>query len=390
MATVENIISPLEEPISHLRVLKKKSESTQHQTFEETYKTSYSHGLEHIYAIETIDIRSVRRLETTPISAPKQEIPAYIAPKRDKSAQITFDFGHPFTGTVDSFILKEPIQVLALSKHAEKFLLDNEKTLIQDLIGVNLNQYIFKGIGQGHLDEIQNKLNEYLEKRELYECETVDFAAWMRSLTFAFDRKKCAPALQSFHLEQLLSLTAVDTLEIGRLSEEKKALYHKEMLSYLRNDDRKHAFLRDMGLIIDAYVKPWMEKRLGLATKEELIERLLRISDDPSLTERILDFFSVVYFDGQLPFASYLHEVEEGLYCIDSTTTYQHVINRALSYFYSPTVHYSLSHLVSLLQRECAQQWLSFPEGFLDKVLTHSSFFRVRKTADLGLTIRLS
>jgi hypothetical protein len=108
-------------------------------SFEETYKSSYSHGLEAIYALETVNVRSIRRLQAPPAQPPPLRAPCVLP----MAPQLEFDFGASFRAWLEPFLLDEPIQVLGLSRHAEKCLLEQRKERLRDLIGCNLRQLIF-------------------------------------------------------------------------------------------------------------------------------------------------------------------------------------------------------------------------------------------------------
>src|ERR1700737_1437469 len=93
------------------------------QTFVENYKTAYSHGLENIYTLENFDISSVRRINAIkpPEAIDKAELSSIsLSPKDD--SQLELPLGDHFKGTIEHFVLREPITVLGLTKHAEKCL----------------------------------------------------------------------------------------------------------------------------------------------------------------------------------------------------------------------------------------------------------------------------
>lgn len=358
--------------------------------FEETYKTAYSHGFETIYALENIDLKSICPIERQPQFLAKEKVSTR---QEWISDQYEFDLGDEYRGWMPSFLNGEPIQVLGLSRHAEKCLLEHGKPKLQDLIGVNLRDFVFfKGMGQGHLDEIQQKLHLYLNGRVLQRCSTVDFSAWMRSLVAALDRKKTYVGVHPYQLSDLFSLSPVESVEVSRLTLEKRQEWMQEALNLFRMDHRSQTVSIDMGKVTNVFVKPWMRRRLGLASEYELTERLQRISENSTITQSVLQFFSIVYFDNMFPLNYYLYHVDEGLYCVDEATAslYRSVIKIARSYFYNPQISYSLPQLIGFLEREFACHWQGFPEGFIKKVLQQSPRFRVRKSVKGELVIRLA
>lgn len=352
-------------------------------------QTAYSHGLEAIYAIETIDLSSIRPLEKQSPKEIKKPITRNSAPNC-LPLQLEFDFGDEYRGWIESFVLREPIQVLDFSWHAEKNLTAIGKKTIGDLVKqdfVNL-----KGLGQGHIDEIQKKLQSYLEGKQLDRCTMLEFGSWIRALYAFMDRKKCYVSLESFRLNHLLTLSAAENNEVNRLSAEKKQGWSREILTLLRTEERKQDVAKDFKKIVDVFVKPWVSSRHDLATNLELMERLHRISDRTTKTPDAINFFSSVYFDDQFPICSYLHKVDENLYSSNVQTVYRYrrMIEKASTYFYNPTVSYDFFHLIQLLTQEFALSWEGFPDGFVEKALRQSPRFRVRKGDNSVLIIRLA
>lgn len=354
------------------------------KSFEETYKTAYSHGFEAIYALENVDIRSVRRLNDTAPENTKNKAPSPYKLHEEEPLQLDMDLGPGFREWVEPFLLSEPIQVLGLSKYAEKCLVDHGKNYLRDILGYDLRKLVFlKGMGQGHIDEIRNKLHTYTEGKELAQAKSIDFAGWIRSLVSnSAIKKKVYVCLEDYHLAGVLTLTSVEMMEVRRLTPEKRTEWKKEGLEELTTESRCLALRRQAALICEAFVKPWMVFRLGMAAMSEIQERLERVSECSELTMHALDFFSEIYCNGFFPLAHSLHGVEPELYCMDAQTkeAYEVVVNRALTYFYKGNLHYGLEELVGLLNRECAKFWIGFPEGFPEKVLRLSPLFNIRKT----------
>lgn len=384
------IVESVKHPFGHQTT---SAGSSSLKSFEEIYKTSYSHGLEAIYAIEKIDLNSIRRISEQPgtkasAKPKKQELPTpHVA-----SVQLEFDFGDQYRGWMESFVVREPIQVLGLSRHAEKSLLTNGKHVLRDLIGVDLHSFVFfKGMGQGHIDEIQNKLSQYLNGRALHQCYTVDFVAWLRGWNGFSDRKKAFVCMQPYNLESLFPLSMAESLEVGRLPLDKRQEWTQEVFGELRSKLGKE-ITADLKKIVDVFVRPWIRNRMGMATKLEILERLQKVSDDPAITNQVFDFLCVVNGNNQFPLNPFLHQVDDNLYCADASAaeTYRLILQVAHSYFYKSSICYTLPHLVQLIARELACCWQGVSIGFMEKSLRQSSHFHVRKQSDSGLMVSLA
>lgn len=356
------------------------------QTFEEVYKTSYSHGLEAIYALENVDIKSVRRIETHP--QPIQKKPE-IERKTFVSQQENLDLGEEFRGWIPSFVFKEPIHVLEISKHAEKILLENGIYKLKELKDAQVKNFAFlRGMGQGHIEEIRQKLNTYLEGQHLDRCIKVDFKSWLKSLVGALDRKKVCALLQSYDLAHHFSLTPSENVEIRKLTFEKKQEWKEELIQKMTMPEQKKNVFEDMQKVFKAFIKPWVLQRGGFASHDELMEKLLRASTDSTTCTNVLQLFKDVYFHQDF-FSCFLHQIDPGIYCTDeyNACNYELIVDKACSYFYKTSVYYTLPELVSHLEREFSKAWIGFPDGYVEKVLRLSPTFRTRK-GPLGLEIR--
>jgi len=362
-------------------------------TFEEVYKTSYSHGLEAIYAIENVDLKSVKRLNQPSKIIPVKEEIHLVLKAITSSPQLELDLGNLYRGWMSSFVLHEPIQVLGLSKHAEKCLIERDKIILKDLIGTNLRDFVFvKGMGQGHIDEVEQKLSVYLEGRELNRCYTIDFQSWIRSLVASLDFKKVFVGLEQYRLEDLISLSPAENVEVRRLTAEKKKEWKQEINIIFQEKQRRDRVRADFETIVDVFIKPWIRSRMGIATKLELMERLQQISENREFTALSLNFLSAHYFSGGFPLADYLSQVAKDVYCVDDmiANDFLEIVNTTNSYFYNDSVEYPYKQLCTLLFREYSNHWKGYPDGFLEKVLKYTSSFRVRKGPNGELTVRLN
>jgi len=125
----------------------------------------------------------------------------------------------------------------------------------------------------------------------------------------------------------------------------------------------------------DNLVIPWIEVRGGIATVDEIKERLERTSS-------------------QMPFPkeSSLIPLEQGVYASDPEVAerYHALISRAQTYFYDPSCRYPFHQLISWLEREFAIEWENYPQSFITKCLISSPRFSLLKTSDHQRALRLS
>lgn len=352
--------------------------------FQEVFKTAYSHGLENIYTLENVDFSTVRPLQSkTPPASPK--------PIREHllkgDIQPCFDFGASYRGCIEPFVLKEPIQVLGLNRYVENNLLSQGKKNLRDLIGLQVS-----GFGRGHHDEIQQKLHEYLGGRHLDKCYCIDYSAWIRAIVGDLDRKKLVLFLERYNLQHLFTLTTRESMELRRLTLEKRHEWCEEVETVLQEEEKKHQIEVDFCQISEVFVKPWMDKRCGIANQTELEERLQNLSENGTNSGSVMDFFKDVFFKGEFPLNGSLVLIAPELFATERWVAnhYDLIIERTLSYFYSPHIIYPFDRLISFLERDFARSWVGFQEGFLQAVLKKCPRFFVHKNMKGILHIRLA
>jgi hypothetical protein len=276
--------------------------------FEYTYERSYSHGLEKIYALENVDVRSIRKI------APRASFAKSGRSKKISKSQLVkhsdeleFNFEPPFQKALPSFVYKEPIQVLGLSKRIEQLLLSQEKFLLSDLLDDHQALLAIKGLGQGHCDEISDKLQNYLDEHLNDENpQKIDYASWMKTLVGDLSPKKCAVLLEAYNLPPLLTLSPADNAELRKLTSETRLKYTDEVLLEIRTPKKTQQVTTDFQMIVDIYIKPWMCRRAGLASLDELQEYLIKLGNSYPHTLDALYFLSTAYFKGHSPLSTFL------------------------------------------------------------------------------------
>lgn len=361
------------------------------KSFKDLHTTAYSHGLESIYALENVDITTVRRISdySSLTSTVKNELK--LKPSRPLPSQLHFDFGEAFNECMDSYVLEEPIQVLGLAAHSEKCLEERGFSVIKDLLSADLNQLIYaKGMGQGHIDELRQKLRHYTQHRMLYACPTIDFAAWLRSLLGKLNRKKIYVTLEAYQLSQVISLTPIENVEVRRLTLEKRSEWQNEVLPTIQS--KRDQVKIDLKRIAQIFLYPWLQRRQGFATQIEIVERLQRLSDEPTAVPTTIDFLNQMFFDNDFAFGYCFRRSAENLFFADDAAynKFNFVVSAAKSYFYKGSVYYALPELVGLLAKQFARQWLWISEEFMEKTLRATSLFRVRRESCGELVVRLA
>jgi hypothetical protein len=363
---------------------------------------AYTHGLEDIYAIEKIDLSTVVKMGSkaeTEVSGLEGAKPfSDLAEKRpppqhEDYGQLELDLGMPFRKWMESPVLEESIKALGLSEQAFHCLKDLEKWRVRDLLETDFEQAdVLKAIGLGHIDEVKNKLQDFLKEKSLYRSRFIDFASLLRAFFAREETKSAHICVRSYELEALFELSAPAMREVSAFEGERKLDQEKRALQSMRLD-RNRAWVESwMKDFTEVFLKPWIRARHGLVTINELWERVERVSMNPLVARKVIHFFADGILEKEEILSSQLIQLEPDLYAADSHAKemYHAAMGKMMTYFYQPTIVYPLKDLEILLERELARKWEGYDEGYIEKLLRYSGRFRVRKGPDETLCCSLA
>ncbi len=379
---INQFVSPEIEPIpeGHIDIYPEKKRNhippqpKEPDAFQATHQNAYSHGLENIYALETVDAKTIKPLglDTTEVEAEDREA-VEVGYAVTPDSQLELHLGGQFRTHVESLVLNEPVYVLNLSPVALKTLSELGLFLVRDLIG-----YQWNTVSKGHANEIQQQLEEYLEDKNIADCQTINFESWVRCLIPEEDQLKTFLVLKTYGLSHLIALTPTMNVELKRLSTEVKAQYRQEGIEKFRSTDR-YAFARQVFKgMIDTFLIPWIRGRSGIARCDEIYDRLEQVSDKPLSFDQTFQFLKDLYFDGESPVSEFLSKLSCDVWCVDEIVEdqFRSVEGTALSYFVQNDSTYTLKELVQWVSREFAYQWKGYEDGFIEKVIRNSDKFR--------------
>jgi hypothetical protein len=350
--------------------------------FEEVYKTAYSHGLESIYRLESVDIKTVRTLssEVAPQLVEEPILPFKIDPK--------LDLGPAFSGYLEPFVLREPIQVLKLARHTEKCLLEQDLKTLGDLQRTDLSRLVYvKGMGQGHVQEVQEKLFSYTRGKETKGATSIDFGSWIRELVGDLEAKVAWVVLEPYQLVSEIALTSLESIEVKKLTVERKREIEAQAKERLAHPDKIKQVLDRFSEIGQVFVRPWIFSRSGVASIDEIEERLERVALDRSSARASLKFLWDHYKKG--PFYFTLPN-ENGLYFSDAESwgRFKMIERAALSYFWSQDAEIPYSDLFHFLAKDFAARWEALQEKDFKKVISFSREFQRKRSQEGCLLIK--
>lgn len=357
------------------------STETDPTAFSEILRKSYSHGLEEIYALQDVDIKTVRQIEI-PVNAGKDKNGPTATIRASGPAQISLPLKGGHRCAMASFILQEPIQVIGLPANLEAYLHGKGIATIASLLKEDLTAH----------KDIRAKTEEYIDSRPLDECDRINFGAWLRSVIGPVPPLKAHIALEPYGLEALYPLSPQQKVEWRRLDDTRKSDQAKQTWDQWRSQAVLTRFYESLKEITDAYLRPWIRQRQGLAVAYELYERLERVSENSAVAHGVIRCFEQNFCSGTFILEKHLCHADKGLYAdtLETAQIYDQLIEHVMSYFYKEELVYDFHQLIDYVMRELVRRWDHFELSFVTKALRLSPQFRVRKGNNQKLQIWLA
>ena len=349
----------------------------------------YSHGLEKIYAFETIDPGTIRIASVKPQEA---HAPNPASPTIDAMLdEPTFDFGRGFHTRFSPLRLREPIERLGLSAYAHKALMHERLETIMDVVTLfRTPPRTGRTLGQGIIDEIEGKLASYIGHDPVARRKRMDFSTFVRLLAQKRGAKERHLVLSAFGLEALTRLTPGEQAELHNMSRSDKERIVGTAMQAIRHE--AHDLLCEgMQEVAQVFLRPWLRTRLGMASASELQEALGAIAEEPHLVKQTLAFLDEV--SAPRPLFTHSLDLADSMVVAVSeevAAAYRDVVEAARRYFYHPAASFPIEQLTVWVAREYARSWQGFADGFIEKALRISPAFTLFREAHGALLIRRS
>lgn len=252
----------------------------------------YSHGLENIYALETIDVRSIRKMVVLDPPAPQPKSPLKLSSAEGACTQMWLNMQPNVCPWIVPWVLQEPLCWLPLSKPLEKWVKSQGITSIGELRDASR-----QGLGQGHVQELEESLNNYLAGQPLYRSSQPCFLSLIRLLLAPLERTEVYLALEPYQLHKWIALTPFEQMEVKKIAAHS---LQERRLQALAKVDRSRVRCA-MQRIVSAFVYPWMVKRGGFASQEQIVSWLALSEEEAAASIRFLQELTPGLFDGLLP-----------------------------------------------------------------------------------------
>lgn len=342
-------------------------------------KSPYTHGLEKIYALETIDASTVRPMNRSSVEEKKPSLSFVSHCTQEKDPPLTLDLTDRYRGWIYPLVWSEPIEVLQLCSQAKKAAIEAGATSLFDIKDWRQNPP--SGLGAGHVDEILHRLQEHLKQTPVM-WESFDPFSLIRIALAKKPILLSYALLTPYGLQDLFPLSRAQQMELRR-QEEKE--YRAEPT--ITEKERMEKVCREL---IAVFCLSWMEQRGGIASTTELMECLeitcFRSKYLYPCIQMIEDHFL------QKPFFSVCcQQVQKDLWAADEIfcRKYCFIEELALSYFYQKDVVYSQKELIDWIIQEGCSNWQKLDPLQLERVLELSPFFLLYRAQDGSQQVQL-
>jgi hypothetical protein len=207
-----------------------------------------------------------------------------------------------------------------------------------------------------------------LGERFLSAVVPYSYAPWIEAFSRAVEPLPLYCLLQCYSLSHLVTLPPRERVDFVRSSEEKKALLAQEGKQAVRKAFPIASMLYPF---VERYFIPWIRGREGLATTDELMERIYQISDDEGVAHKLFSLFSDLFFEGAFPLSAHLIPLDRNLWGSDPFVLnhYQSCMKIARTYFYKKNSRYKMGELIFWIQREALNEGEVFEEKFIERSL---------------------
>jgi hypothetical protein len=304
--------------------------------------------------------------------------------------ELELDLGDGFREWMSPFVYDEPIQMLVLSEQAQRAVVESGMNTVGDIAAAYEEGFSeLRGVGQGHIDEIAQKLKSYLKGRDLERAWRIDWVSLVRCVLGNEDSKNATLCCQRYGLENVFELTPAQQMDLRRHSDEQLEKMESAARAQLSTERRVVMLRKKLQQIVSVFVQPWMRDRGGFASGCQVKERISAVSEmsegSIASSQQVLQMIEEV-FGIVKPIESQLLVVDCDLYVSDHHVQkqYQEIMTIAKSYFYQLSVKYRMSELVTMIEKELAHSWDSYKEGFIEQVLVASPQLVTRKGRLLG------
>jgi hypothetical protein len=185
--------------------------------------------------------------------------------------------------------------------------------------------------------------------------------------------------LEAYQIGDLLSVSGQVQAELRRLQGTERDRLVSEAVQGLQ--ERVPLLKQRLQEVVVALVQPWMRKRYGIASLDELHEHVEYLSADRPFFKGAWCLLSRLLETQHSPLELYLHRCAQGVYCADAAMTadYQRVVQTAKTYFYRPGLCYSITDMAIWVARELVCRWEGCSLELTVKILRYAPDWRVRK-----------
>jgi hypothetical protein len=279
---------------------------------------------------------------------------------------------------VPNLRLKEPLSTLGLTPFALKGLLNRNIKSVEDAyLLLQSEPCSYKGLGQGHIEEISQKIEAFVGIYPHQYVPYVDWESLVRTLTVELEAKERYILLSRYALQDLFPNSSTDLQEMHRWTDEQINKIYQKSEDAIKSSQGQ--FLQEtLGIISEAFLKPFLRRHDGFAKSSEIIERLRQVSLQKTSFSKVLSFLHALTCPIILPkiLSSDVYAMDE-----EAKEMYETVRQKAKEYFYQPFAWFPLKKLSGYLTRDFAKFGFAISERYIERMLDSAPQFVIQHDA---------
>lgn len=349
----------------------------------------YSHGLEEIYSIQTVDVQKIRKVSKK--GSDKSIV--LEASSGFENIEPELDLGLGFRSYIKNTFLDEPIEVLELTSYTLNILLENNIPTLESLkLALENDLSSLPGVGQGHIDEIALKYASFIKNKN-EQTRRIDLESLFRVISRHISKESILLLSDKIGLKGLIPWLSKKQNQMKHLNSKNLEKLLEKAYEELKSDVIVDYIKSYINQIAQAFIIPWMNTRNAMASQEEILEYFERHLVKSPHNQELLKFFSQDILGQRFIFnLSIPKVVHEKIWC--SSQEQVELLHRlkdlTLTYFYSGHLSYPLELIAQKLEEEFAKSWRECSYYKMVKYFKLSGLFRMQKKEDNKTHVLLS
>jgi hypothetical protein len=166
--------------------------------------------------------------------------------------------------------LLEPISSLHLTPFAAKAVRGIGATTVGEVATFIFDaSKDYRGLGQGHIEEIRRKVEQFVGKPPYQKEQHIDISSLLRLALADIEPTERAAIVTRYQLQQIVTLSSQERREAEVMLAIDKERKFAKIIEKARLKSSEN-ILSLLNTIFCGFIKPWMQHRFGIASEQEI------------------------------------------------------------------------------------------------------------------------